>query len=159
MTIRLATRADWPLVRQILADAGVPVKVDDAREAAPRELADRVWLDDEVGAICRIAIMADIRQLQVAWLLPAGMGRGRLGRVLMAALRDVLARRPDVATWTIAATFPNGVDENGQPDGGRGACLAWQQIFPGARVRQIGRAGTWEISWTLVEAAAVEVLR
>ena len=109
---------------------------------------EHIWIDDLRGILCRVAVDTVAHVAAVTHLLPASAARLRRLRVMAAALRDALTSHTGSATWRVSATF------FGELDGGKAACLNWQQTFTGAVVAQ--RAdGTWEISWTLGQAALI----
>lgn len=88
-----------------------------------------ISVDREGGAVARIEANEELGQFDFAWLLPPGMSRGRLARVMAKAVDATAARWPERLPWVLQGEFETGVDEFGQPDGGLGACIAWQQFF------------------------------
>lgn len=160
MAIRPAVDVDIPAILAHLEHLPNPPYQEDVAGllANPNE---HIWVDDALDLVCRIAAMPDKQELIVVWLFPRAAWLNdnllELGRLLGTVLVDLAPRYP--GSWRISATFQGGKNAKGIDDGGKELCQTWRdRVF---RINAARRAltrdrgdGTWEISWTLAEAAS-----
>lgn len=99
--------------------------------ASPTE---HVFVEDEAGLLCRIAVMPDAAILRVVWLLPRAAwtvdNAKVLNLLLTATLREAHdSLKVDEREWVISAAFENGKDAEGALDGGLALCEFWRDVF------------------------------
>lgn len=153
--IRKANRGDIPLILRRLGELSqVPKIADQAFFSIFRQ--DSVFIDDENGYVCRVALNTKTNEFVVVWLFPrADWGSDNawgLARVLVECLTDSLARYPGSTNWLLRGRF------GGLQDGGRELCEFWRDTFltrrdgTRAQVTEDESSGEWTVWWTLANS-------
>lgn len=167
--IRPAIDEDIPRILAHLAKLENPPYQEDVAGilTSPNE---HVWVDDEAGFICRIAVMPELTILKVVWLFPRAAwtidNSPLLNKLLVVVLRDVHDAHPKAVDWPISAGFENGRNAKGELDGGLALCTFWSVVFftdPDDPVRskalvvppEASSDGKAQIAMTLALATAV----
>ena len=155
--VRLCTSSDASALAQHLTtwanQVGTTVRIDlnkiKAGLADPNHLA---IIDTATNTFLLLNVDRTSHEVQVESIFTDNATPLKIKSLLKDICQRVLIKFPNSSGWHIWAEFLWGRDAQGNPDGGKSACLKFQQLFPYATVKQVSPEnpkGQWIIEYTV----------